>query len=504
MRDCHTRQCAHHRLATATYLFCLLLPPAASPHARDESPEFYTADDFLPNWMGHMSEIISDSTLLDLALPGSHDTMTYDLSDALSDGYEGMPSVVSKILHALTPLVAGQFIRDQGRTQGINVTAQLEGGLRFLDFRTLYSEGGNHKYDWYCLHGCQTNHPSLSYLKQIRSWLDSHPKEMAVLWLSRHGDESLNGTKQYPGTTVTQRQAYWHQIEQVFEGKLVDSKNGLLNEVTMAEHWSLGEQVVIYATDYQEFTGGSSKAIDAMHIVNQLGGSSITNIPKGVQDAVGCFSAETRSSDKAKNNFYLVSMANSGPQFYEAAAIKYVPLAKRAAEKACAKIFHIPNMSWCPLTLMDVGLLGNYYNQQVLEEIYQAMRNGTTSREFPNAIYIDAVDSAGTIRTGPAQICGMGADCTTTLPMPPPSTSHGSQAYAYAATVIGSNLFRLCPRAARPRAAACRSLGMVVEGLRGQHPLTLWDDPEHGRLSSLPRSWPTAQQVQPIAHTDIV
>ena len=34
-----------------------------------------------------------------------------------SEGYEGMPTGVSRILHELTPLVAGQFIRDQGRTQ---------------------------------------------------------------------------------------------------------------------------------------------------------------------------------------------------------------------------------------------------------------------------------------------------------------------------------------------------------------------------------------------------
>ena len=41
---------------------------------------------------------------------------------------------------------------------------------------------------------------------------------------------------------------------QTFEGKLVDSSHGALNEVTMAEHWSTGAQVVLYATDYIEFT----------------------------------------------------------------------------------------------------------------------------------------------------------------------------------------------------------------------------------------------------------
>ena len=55
------------------------------------------------------------------------------------------------------------------------------------------------------------------------------------------------------------------------------------------------------------------------------------------------------------------------------------------------------NMSgtWCPLTLMDCSLLANYYNQQVLEQAYN-----DPAFTLPNAIYIDAVDVEGGIRTG--------------------------------------------------------------------------------------------------------
>ena len=45
---------------------------------------------------------------------------------------------------------------------------------------------------------------------------------------------------------------------QIFAGKLVDTSHGTLNEVTMAEHWSTGAQVVVYATDYVEFTYAGS------------------------------------------------------------------------------------------------------------------------------------------------------------------------------------------------------------------------------------------------------
>ena len=43
----------------------------------------------LANWMGALAPILANATVLDLSLPGAHDTMTYDLSTTLSDGYEG-------------------------------------------------------------------------------------------------------------------------------------------------------------------------------------------------------------------------------------------------------------------------------------------------------------------------------------------------------------------------------------------------------------------------------
>jgi hypothetical protein len=366
-------------LALVAAVAAAAAPPPAVAAAADPS--------FLANWMGNMGPVIANQTVLDLSLPGSHDTMTYDLSTAMSDGYEGLPSIVTTILHALTPLVAGEFIRDQGRTQAMNITEQLEGGVRFIDFRIMLTsapaleveaeaEAGK---DWYCLHGCQTNHPAKEYLLQVRKWLDDHPKEVVVFWLSRHGDTGLVGTKQYPATTVAQRRAFWSLIEQIFEGKLVDSSHGTLNEVTMAEHWSVGSQVrkprllgtvfvlktinlprqardihrerleneavfrsqvVIYATDYVEFTGNSSKAIDAKtQLDNQLGGSSITDIPKGVVGAVGCFNTGTRARDKAANRFYLVSMANSGPggQVSAAAEYKYLPIGRDKDEEDCMR-----------------------------------------------------------------------------------------------------------------------------------------------------------------------
>ena len=47
------------------------------------------------------------------------------------------------------------------------------------------------------------------------------------------------------------------------------------------------------------------------------------------------------------------------------------------------RLFHIPNLTgWCPLTLMDVGTLGNYYNQQVLLPLRPPLCESTMRLEF--------------------------------------------------------------------------------------------------------------------------
>ena len=124
------------------------------------------ADDYTANWMGRVSATLVDSTLLDLSLAGSHDTMTYDLSGTVSDGgiddYPELAAILNSFSGVIPDNVAS-FMHAQAQTQGLNVTAQLDAGLRFLDFRIMYTSG-----DWYCLHMLQTNRPALEYLAEVR------------------------------------------------------------------------------------------------------------------------------------------------------------------------------------------------------------------------------------------------------------------------------------------------------------------------------------------------
>lgn len=447
----------------------------------------HTADCFaldLANWMGQLMPLMGPgTTVLDLSLPGTHDSMTFDLSTDLSDGFEGLGPLVSDLLHAVTPIIAGGFIREQGQTQGLNMTQQLDAGIRFIDFRTMYSSppspiGGGVRAgpkDWFGLHGCQTRHTSLSFLQQARSWLDAHPKEIIVVWSSRHGDTRLTGADQYPATTPAIRQAYWKQIATVFDGMLFDASAGTrLNETSVQTLLRRGQRVVWYAADWKEFTGADPRAMDNIRIDNQLPSSGDQT------GALGLFrgGAATRASNKASNSFFLASLANSGPscQVEAAALVKFLPIDKKGDIARCAACYGVPGVhAWCPLTLMDVGLFGNYYNQRMLDAAFtEAATNPAV--DFPNAIYIDVVDQGGLIRTGTSRVNPLGA-----------GDDHTTTGYAYAATLIGQNVRRLC-RSSSPRPAkeACDEATVAVETARAKHPLTVWNDTEAGRLSGWP------------------
>ncbi|CAK9109271.1 unnamed protein product [Durusdinium trenchii] len=293
--------------------------------------------------------------------------MTYDLSDTLSDGYEGMGPVISNILHAVTPLVAGRFVREQGQTQGISITDMLNGGARFIDFRIMYTRGPDRaigEKDWYCLHGCESQKKARDAINPFGPWMDAHPQELVVLWASRHGNTGACGTDQYPDTTPQVRQAFFKQVQEVF-GELLFNSTQRLNETSVLSLQKRNQRLVWLATDYVESTESSPLAVDAKSIDNQL-----VNSGHGRLDSTA--GGPKRRDSSAQNRFLLMSMAAG--------------VAKEAIEE-CAATSGVPNMTFCPKKVIDMAYVEGAADLDV---------------DFPNAIYLDAMDLGGLIRTGTA------------------------------------------------------------------------------------------------------
>eukprot|EP00558_Chaetoceros_sp_UNC1202_P013838 CAMPEP_0197240110 /NCGR_PEP_ID=MMETSP1429-20130617/6465_1 /TAXON_ID=49237 /ORGANISM="Chaetoceros sp., Strain UNC1202" /LENGTH=132 /DNA_ID=CAMNT_0042699687 /DNA_START=143 /DNA_END=538 /DNA_ORIENTATION=- len=131
-------------------------------------------------------------TLADLSLPGTHDSISYDLSLTISkngiDDHDLLSNWLrrwSKIYPPSSGTAEGEledFIRLQAKTQQLDIVQQLDNGIRFIDLRImLESDELNTASDasqWYYIHCMQSNKPALSYLKSIREWLVVHPREI--------------------------------------------------------------------------------------------------------------------------------------------------------------------------------------------------------------------------------------------------------------------------------------------------------------------------------------
>ena len=461
--------------------------------------------------MSAVSGVIGNLTLLDLSLPGTHDSLTYDLSTTISDGGIDDYPELSKVLHLFSgsvDIIPGQiedFIRQQARTQGMTITEQLDNGIRFIDFRTM-----KEKDDWYSLHMLESNEKSTTYLKEIRDWMEAHPGEIVVLWMTKHGNGGAVGDDAYPGVSVEDKRAFWGQVEevrmrssissplhppinqpppvvasllmQIFDGLVLDTSVSQINVTTIDELVSRNHRVVVYAGDYIEFSNSSKFAIDGALIDNRLG-SNVDDEENAYASEVDMFTnaASIKREDKASQKLLLRSMATSSPDFQvEAVAfMKFDPFASDEDQtKKCTDGFGIPSLnSWCPPTLMDIAQMGVYYKQLTLDLAYSKFDEGW---EFPNAIYLDALDYDGRIRTGTTLPWGTIKDDDV--------EDHRLDNYPYADTLIGFNVKLAC-RMGGGNEGLCKSLLDMIEQRREVGGLvSRWDDAKYGRSSDWPVS----------------
>merc|ERR1711871_144364 len=108
----------------------------------------------------------------------------------------------------------------------------------------------------------------------------------------------------------------------------------------------------------------------------------------------------------------------------------------RITEK-CAAAFQIPEFErWCPPALLDISNLENYYKQLTLAQCLEKMPKGWS---FPNAIYLNALDYGGKIRTGSEVLWGKERSTANDSAL-----QHSTTGYAYVDTIIAANIYQAC------------------------------------------------------------
>uniref|UniRef100_A0A673AM66 Phosphatidylinositol-specific phospholipase C X domain-containing protein n=1 Tax=Sphaeramia orbicularis TaxID=375764 RepID=A0A673AM66_9TELE len=109
---------------------------------------------------------------------GSHDTMSYDLD--INSAIIG-PTILTKFGKIRW---VRKIVKKWGTTQEVNVTEQLDAGVRFLDLRVAHKPDDPDPTRTYFYHGLYTVTDVESALRDINIWAENHSTEILILALS--------------------------------------------------------------------------------------------------------------------------------------------------------------------------------------------------------------------------------------------------------------------------------------------------------------------------------
>ncbi|XP_029786740.1 PI-PLC X domain-containing protein 1 [Suricata suricatta] len=103
----------------------------------------FQSGDTNADWMSALHPLLWDVPLHHLSIPGSHDTMTYCLSkkSPISQNESRLLQLLGKVL----PCVTRPMVLKWSTTQMLDVTEQLDAGVRYLDLRVAHMPEGSEK-----------------------------------------------------------------------------------------------------------------------------------------------------------------------------------------------------------------------------------------------------------------------------------------------------------------------------------------------------------------------
>ncbi|XP_060723371.1 PI-PLC X domain-containing protein 1 [Tachysurus vachellii] len=180
-------------------------------------------------WMASLPGELWDIPLWNLAIPGSHNAITYclDMNNRSPIDLK-QPDMLQKLDKYMKPLIR-PFVYKWAVTQECTVREQMDCGVRYCDLRIARRPNDNSS-DLYFYHGVYTTITVETVLKEIRTWLDVHPKEIVILSFSH-----FLGLSQELHTLLIST------IKSVFNSKLCPKTD----VVTLRSLWSSGQQVIV-------------------------------------------------------------------------------------------------------------------------------------------------------------------------------------------------------------------------------------------------------------------
>lgn len=128
--------------------------------------------------MGDSLSVIGSKTLKQLTLPGTHDSGAYYLTNALMPGEKNANVDVATVLSIELGIPVSDIITPWGLAQDTDLYQQLEGGIRYFDFRCGWYQGAWHTFHY------EIGHPAETLLRDVAKFIAQHSGEVVILEIS--------------------------------------------------------------------------------------------------------------------------------------------------------------------------------------------------------------------------------------------------------------------------------------------------------------------------------
>ena len=367
----------------------------------------------LATWMGDLGEAISDQPLFEISLPGSYQSLSYDL-------FAG--NVTDR--HIIRDLLVPDSMNVALETyQSMNITAQLDSGARFLDFRV---QG--------LLSPCQ---PITSHLMTVFHWLSEHTEEVLLVWLNSDGTHAVS----------------WQSIENIFGSLLASAAAFPPISTPLSEYRRQGARILFVMSG-----GAGGNAVNSEMLISGNMEISTPGTLRGsrVDSAPRTYTADS-FSDSSSEDFVLVSrpllisLTPPAPSAlpWHLALKSWGEWGGRFAENFLPVDLEISSpLSELPSTGLDLAALGNYYGQAIF------------NRTLPPVVLIGALTEQGHMQIDRA--------------------ARSNWTYPVVYAILAKNTVRGCKR--EISRSFCLDLLKVVRGhLRDPR---YWEDRPHGRVNT--------------------
>ncbi|XP_078220540.1 PI-PLC X domain-containing protein 1 isoform X2 [Callithrix jacchus] len=183
------------------------------------------------DWMSALCPRLWDVPLHHLSIPGSHDTMTYCLNkkSPISQG----ESRLLQMLNRWIPCITRPVVLKWSVTQVLDVTEQLDAGVRYLDLRIAHMLDGSEK-NLHFVHMVYTTALVEDTLTEISEWLERHPREVVIL-----------ACRNFEGLSEDLHEYLISCINTIF-GEMLCPRGEV---PTLRQLWARGQQVIVSYED---------------------------------------------------------------------------------------------------------------------------------------------------------------------------------------------------------------------------------------------------------------